>query len=402
MSVPVFQDLTSAPQIQYTDRREQIIKCDSTGHFSVWDVRYYSEELFYNGCCFRKDFSQSVLVERRVQRPPLALQRPSAVPIITAPPASQTAQALSVLLSPVFRPLILALPLVIYRAGSGDNPVIRIIDRVVQLLTIPGNSREASCSEESKQKTPDKLSGAEGIKPNLTHSKLVALLSEAIRNQGQALEPDNIQKALLYFLNTENRLHQVEGENVSFNRDLTSADGFSQNTATENSGVLAQEKLNSAVIRVFQNSTPDIKVGSEGLAKALTDSGSAVREQGRGERASKAGSGSEAVRPDTGNKVNINNSTIPVIPNQGGSVLSPLSQVLASNLPAAMQPPAVVETGQKQLPPIILPNVNPGAGNRSERRKSRKELEEEEEKEREGLSWLFDDEDPFDEPLDSE
>ena len=77
-----------------------------------------------------------------------------------------------------------------------------------------------------------------------------------------------------------------------------------------------------------------------------------------------------------------------------------LNQLLASMGLAniAAQPPMAVESGPKQLPPIILPNAaNPG--NRSDkRRKSRKETKEEEEKEREGVSFVFDDEplEPFD------
>ena len=75
-----------------------------------------------------------------------------------------------------------------------------------------------------------------------------------------------------------------------------------------------------------------------------------------------------------------------------------LSTILASAVPAAMQPPPIAESGQKQLPPIILPNVGQGPGSRSERKKSKKERDEEEEEERERSRnpFLFDDEDPLD------
>ena len=78
------------------------------------------------------------------------------------------------------------------------------------------------------------------------------------------------------------------------------------------------------------------------------------------------------------------------------SASAPLSTILASAIPTAMQPPPA-ESGQKQLPPIILPNVGQGSGNRSERKKSKKERddeEEEEERERSRNPFLFDDEDP--------
>lgn len=76
---------------------------------------------------------------------------------------------------------------------------------------------------------------------------------------------------------------------------------------------------------------------------------------------------------------------------------APLSTILASAIPTAIQPPPVAESGPKQLPPIILPNVGQGSGNRSERKKSKKEREdeeEEEERERSRNPYLFDDEDP--------
>ena len=76
---------------------------------------------------------------------------------------------------------------------------------------------------------------------------------------------------------------------------------------------------------------------------------------------------------------------------------TPLSTILASAIPTAMQPPPAAESGQKQLPPIILPNVGQGSGNRSERKKSKKERDdedEEEERERSRNPFLFDDEDP--------
>ena len=76
---------------------------------------------------------------------------------------------------------------------------------------------------------------------------------------------------------------------------------------------------------------------------------------------------------------------------------APLSTILASAIPTAMQPPPAAESGQKQLPPIILPNVGQGSGNRSERKKSKKEREEEEEEEERERSrnpFLFDDDDP--------
>ena len=80
------------------------------------------------------------------------------------------------------------------------------------------------------------------------------------------------------------------------------------------------------------------------------------------------------------------------------SASAPLSTILASAIPTAMQPPPAAESGPKQLPPIILPNVGQGSGNRSERKKSKKERDEEEEEERERSRnpFLFDDEDPLD------
>ena len=76
---------------------------------------------------------------------------------------------------------------------------------------------------------------------------------------------------------------------------------------------------------------------------------------------------------------------------------APLSTILGSAIPTAMQPPPAAESGPKQLPPIILPNVGQGSGNRSERKKSKKEREdeeEEEERERSRNPYLFDDDDP--------
>ncbi|USE37958.1 hypothetical protein [Endozoicomonas sp. SCSIO W0465] len=112
----------------------------------------------------------------------------------------------------------------------------------------------------------------------------------------------------------------------------------------------------------------------------------------------------EAVRPESGNKVGINTgANSSVMPLSSNQVTGSLNQLLAATGLAniAAQPLLAAESGPKQLPPIILPNANPG--NRSDkRRKSRKELKEEEEKEREGAKafFMFDDE-PF-EPFDDE
>ena len=94
-----------------------------------------------------------------------------------------------------------------------------------------------------------------------------------------------------------------------------------------------------------------------------------------------------------GHRVSVNNNTaMQMISGMTVSVLNQASNTIASTLPVVI-PPQVVE-GQKQLPPIILPNINPGNRFDSRKRKSKKELKEEEEREREGEGefLMFDDE----------
>ena len=99
----------------------------------------------------------------------------------------------------------------------------------------------------------------------------------------------------------------------------------------------------------------------------------------------------EASQANSGNKATNNN-------NAGNQQ----SNSQANNLPGPMQPPPMMEGGQKQLPPIVLPNTNAGSRSDNKRRKSKKEeREEEEEKEREGKSSFYDEStDSFDEDLD--
>ena len=141
--------------------------------------------------------------------------------------------------------------------------------------------------------------------------------------------------------------------------------------------------------------------------------------KGHGEMKNREGpvgrkSASEVGRPESGNKAAVNTSHNTSHNNSAAPISSPqvmgsLNQLLAAmGLANIAQPPLAVESGAKQLPPIILPN--PGIRLSDRKRKTRKQLKDEEEKEREekereekereGESFLFDD-GPF-EPFDDE
>ncbi|MGI2029086.1 hypothetical protein [Endozoicomonas acroporae] len=301
--------------------------------------------------------------------------------------------------------------------------IIEVIAKVAQLIALlTGGSAQII---DAGQGEPEDHAASQGGRVPLSQrhsiSELLGNLINSLMLQGR---PEDIQKAMeLSRLAEKLSLALKDANSLADSALLQEVDSLLNQYATnaDIAGEIAPEKGLALVNRQYQSEL--LKPGGvNGLGSGVEHDGLSVPAKsgvnnGHGENRLKNGEGpvspgnksaNEAVRPESGNKVAINTSANTSVNNSATAISSAqamgsLNQLLASMGLAniAAQPPLAVESGPKQLPPIILPNTNPG--NRlDKRRKSRKELKEEEEKEREGTgaSFLFDEE-PF-EPFDDE
>ncbi|WP_422446619.1 MULTISPECIES: hypothetical protein [unclassified Endozoicomonas] len=294
--------------------------------------------------------------------------------------------------------------------------IIEVITKVAQLIALlTGGSVQII---DGGQGEPEDHAASQGGRVPLSQRHSISeLLGNLINNLMLQGRPEDIQKAMeLSRLAEKLSLALKDANSVTDSALLQEVDSLLNQYATKAgiAGEIAPEKGLALVNRQYLSEL--LKPGvANGLGCGVEHDGLSAPAKsgvhnGHGENRLKNGEGpvspgsksaNEAVRPESGNKVGtsinigVNNSATPI---SSAQAMGSLNQLLASMGLAniAAQPPLAVESGQKQPPPIILPNLTPNPLNRSDRkRKSRKEREEEEEKEREGSPFLFDDE-PFD------
>ena len=308
-------------------------------------------------------------------------------------------------------PMPHAMHVFVVRPDMTENPsariVIEVISKVAQLVALlSGGSVQLI---DSKQGKPDGHStlqvGCFYLSQPHSISELLCNLINNLRQQGH---PEDIQRAVdLSRLEEKLSLALKDSTLLSDPSLLQEVDSlFNQySIVAEQKGLSINRQFHSELLKLGVVNAFNTGVENEGLslsAKSGLNNGHGEHEMKNGERPVPLGKNSthEVGRADSGNKAgistNINNSAMPISSNQ---VIGPLNQLLVSTGLANIvaQPLMAVESGPKQLPPIILPNANPGSRS-DKRRKSRKELKEEEEKEREGegISFIFDDDEPYD------
>lgn len=297
--------------------------------------------------------------------------------------------------------------------------VIEVISKVAQLMALlTGGNDQLTDARQGESEDHSTSRGGGGLSQRHSISELLAHLIHSLMMQGR---PEDIQKAMdLSRLEAKLSLALKDADLLADPALFQEIDSLinqyalaAEIAAEQNDPAMVNRQYNSELLKPGGINRLNTVMEHDGLsvpAKSGVNNGHGEHEQNNGEGSDSQGkiqgkkSANEVGRAEPGNKVSINtsinNSAAPI---SSGQVMGSLNQLLASMGLAniAAQPPLAVESGQKHLPPIILPTANPG--NRSDkRRKSRKELKEEEEKEREGAgtSFLFDDE-PF-EPFDDE
>lgn len=400
-------------QIKDIKRVEHHCFSDSQGNSRLVTVANHWQVLSLGAISYTKFMGRSVF-QRDVVRQPLQLcnmsDTPQPVVIVQAPSGAKALPSMSIVVHNAnpLTPNIFSF--VVQRSDLADNPIVQLVDmvvRVVQLATA-GMIEEAGRPSDTSEARSNSHSGYQGCSAGLPHERLISeLLPNAIDHVIQE-RLDTVQK-VLDLSNLEKMLLLAGKEGFSLD-----ADSLRSLSELNNQYTFASEQQDSSIQQKFNPES--FKSGAENTINYQADRGSLgeqVKSLGQtdnphhelknGERftGSRENSGNEAGKTshfDVGNKPGVNNNgAIQMMPGQGVSVLNQSSNILASNLSVVIQPQPM-DSGQKQLPPIILPNT-PGTGSSSgRRRKSRKEIKEEEEKEREGGSYLFDD-DPADDDL---
>ena len=289
--------------------------------------------------------------------------------------------------------------------------VIEVIAKVAQLIALlTGDTVQLI---DDRQGESEDHSTSRGVRvPRSQRHSISELLGNLINSLMLQGRPEDIQKAMdLSRLHGKLSLALKDAASLSDPALLQEFDAlfnqYAAGIAAEMKGFAINRQCLSELLKSGAVNVLNTGVEHDGFSLPVKSGGNNAHDKHElenGERPVPAGKNSahEVGRAESGNKASINasinNSATPSTSNQ---VMSSLNQLLASmglaNITA--QPLPAMESGPKQLPPIILPTTNPG--NRSDkRRKTRKERKEEEEKEREGKSFLFDD-DPF-EPFDDE
>ncbi|KEI70510.1 hypothetical protein GV64_06955 [Endozoicomonas elysicola] len=372
------------------------------------------------GMLFTKLLEQSIF-QRDVKsqpRPPFNVNNASqpATPMLTSsrvntPLVTKALPDMSIVVHSA-KPLIPStFAFAVQRPDLADNPIVQLVDmmvRVVQLATA-GVIEGAGQPSDTSEVRSDSHSSSQNDSASLPHARLISellplplpnaidrLIQEGLGEVQKVLDLSNLEKMLL-LVGKEGFL--LDADSLCSLSELNNQYTF----ASEQQSSPIQQKFNSESFKSEANSALNSQADRDTLGehvKPLGKTDNPHHELKNGERfAGRENSGNEAGRPEAGNKPSTNNNAIQMMPGQGVSVLNQQpSNILASNLSVVIQPPPVVESGQKQLPPIILPNAGLGTGNRSDRRKSKKEIREEEEREREGGAYLLDD-DPLDEDL---
>ncbi len=376
---------------------------DSNGNFKSWVVKSCWQELSLNGVVYRRFLGEThCLIQRGIlgqpQSSPVTFMSHGRSPLLTACPRDTPLLLSS---SPVH--------LLSLRHGTVEQRV----ERLVQLLIAAGLS-DAPDSPQSAGKAQPRHMDSAHSKPALS-PRLMALLANTVTRLASDGIAEDSRKVLVDLVRGEKvLLLSADKQGQSFKTELLQLIDEISNQLM--AGITAQSKpqQKTAVDRsvvIFFTELPHTDKPSPTHSGQHRLTGEHLNNTPDGTRTNPGNAriNPDGARPD-GQKVSsapvngaANKPGMPAAPAPASLSATmpssaPLSSILASAVPAAMQPIPLAESGQKQLPPIILPTVGQGPGNRSERKKSKKERDEEEEEERERSRhpFVFDDEDDFD------
>ena len=377
---------------------------DSNGNFKSWVVKSCWQELSLNGVVYRRFLGEThCLIQRGIlgqpQSSPVTFMSHGRSPLLTTCPRDT--------------PLLLSSSpahLLSLRHGTVEQRV----ERLVQLLIAAGLS-DAPDSPQSAGKAQPRHMDSAHSKPALS-PRLMALLTNTVTRLASDGIAEDSRKVLVDLVRGEKvLLLPADKPGQSFKTELLQLiDDISNQLMA---GTTAQSKpqqktaVDRSVVVLFTElpHTDKPSLTHSGQHRPTGEHPLGLTPDGTRTNPGNAHINPDGARPD-GQKVSsapingaANKPGMPAAPAPASLSATmpssaPLSTILASAVPAAMQPIPLAESGQKQLPPIILPTVGQGPGNRSERKKSKKERDEEEEEERERSRhpFVFDDEDDFD------
>lgn len=376
---------------------------DSNGNFKSWVVKSCWQELSLNGVVYRRFLGEThCLIQRGIlgqpQSSPVTFMSHGRSPLLTTCPR-ETPLLLSS--SPVH--------LLSLRHGTVEQRV----ERLVQLLIAAGLS-DAPDSPQSAGKAQPRHMDSVHSKPALS-PRLLALLANTLTRLASDGIAEDSRKVLVDLVRGEKvLLLPADKQGQSFKTELLQLIDEISNQLM--AGIAAQSKpqqktaVDRSVVVLFTELPHADKPSPthSGQHRPTGEHPLGINNTPARINPGNTRNSSDSARPDgqkvisapvngAANKPGMPAAPVPASLSATMPSSAPLSTILASAVPAAMQPIPLAESGQKQLPPIILPTVGQGPGNRSERKKSKKERDEEEEEERERSRhpFLFEDEDDF-------
>lgn len=378
---------------------------DSNGNFKSWVVKSCWQELSLNGIVYRRFLGEThCLIQRGIlgqpQPSPVTFMSHGRSPLLTACPRDTP---LLISSSPVH--------LLSLRHGTVEQRV----ERLVQLLIAAGLSDAPDSPQSAGKAQPRHMDSAHS--KSVLPPRLLALLASTVTRLASDGIAEDSRKVLVDLVRGEKvLLLPVDKQGQSFKTELlqlideisnqliagTAAQSKpQQKTAVDRSVVVLLADQPHADKPSLTHSGQHRPAGEHRLGINNTPDGTRINPGNIRNNPDSARPDAQKVNsaPVNGaaNKPGMPAAPVPASLSATMPSPTPLSSILASAVPAAMQPIPLAESGQKQLPPIILPTVGQGPGNRSERKKSKKERDEEEEEERERSRhpYLFDDEDDF-------
>lgn len=376
---------------------------DSNGNFKSWVVKSCWQELSLNGVVYRRFLGEThCLIQRGIlgQPPssPVTFMSHGRSPLLTACPRDTPLLLSS---SPVH--------LLSLRHGTVEQRV----ERLVQLLIAAGLSDAPDSPQGAGKAQPRHMDSAHS--KSVLSPRLLALLAITVTRLASDGIAEDSRKVLVDLVRGEKvLLLPVDKQEQSFKTELLQLIDEISNQLMAGTAAQSKPQQKTAVDRSVVVLFAELPHADK---PSLTHSGqhrpTGEHPLGINNTSARINPGntrtnSDSARPDgqkvisapvngAANKPGMPAAPVPASLSATMPSSAPLSTILASAVPAAMQPIPLAESGQKQLPPIILPTVGQGPGNRSERKKSKKERDEEEEEERERSRhpFLFDDEDDF-------
>lgn len=368
---------------------------DSNGNFKSWVVKTCWQELSLNGVVYRRFLGEThCLYQRGILGQPRStptFMSHGRSPMLVTPPRDIVVR--------------LSSPIVQLQHSLKPGVVEHRLERIVQMLIAIGLSDALELPEGSNKEPKPRQPEVIREKPAIS-SRLLSLLANAINRPGNETGQEEVRRALPCPVVKEDKLlpsadklaQSVKPELLQLIDELTKQ--FITEPSVQHKAVIDEPNVAPLPIKPSTDrpsTQQSVRHGHGVMDKHLTNTQNHSDSQKMIHK---------PVSVTSANKPGVHHQAAPVAAsvNVNLPAVSLLSNILASAMPAAMSPIPIAESGQKQLPPIILPNIGHGAGNRSERKKSKKERDEEEEEERERSRnpFLFDDDDPLDSDEDEE